>query len=164
MKKIEIERKFLLKSMPQKETNEFVNINQYYLKNDSGIWERARTWESNINDTMCYIHTIKTTIGKGINMEDEKKITEEEFNLFKNNCLHSNSESRFISKQRWLFPDNELIWEVDVFKCGFNLIVAEVELPKKDFDLNIPKFIKDVLIMEVTGIKEFNNRSLAVKL
>jgi CYTH domain-containing protein len=161
MEKVEIERKFLLKSMPQIESSEVVDIDQYYFKNN-GIWERARTWKST-KEEILYIHTIKRSISKGVNIEDEYFLTSEEFESFKNKCLE-NTGSKFISKQRWIYPQNELNWEVDLFKCGFNLIIAEIELPVKDYFLKLPDFIKDVMVMEVTGIKEFSNRSLAIKL
>ena len=47
--KLEIERKFLLKAMPDIPPTEIVKIDQYYFKNLSGTWERARSWDSNIN-------------------------------------------------------------------------------------------------------------------
>lgn len=38
--KLEIERKFLLKAMPDRYPSEIVNIDQWYWKNKKGIWER----------------------------------------------------------------------------------------------------------------------------
>lgn len=163
MKKIEIERKFLLKSIPSIEPDDIYQIDQFYLKNKKGIWERARTYHSNISGDM-YIHTIKKTIGKGINIEDEKELTYDEFLEFKNKCFSKKYESKFISKERLIFNHNNLKWEVDNFKSGYNLIVAELEIPDKKFKFTFPKFIEDVKLIEVTGIKQFSNRELSIKI
>lgn len=157
---IEIERKFLLKAIPHLEPIEKIQIEQWYLKNTSEIWERVRKCYSNINGEY-FIHTIKKSLEKGVNLEDEKLITSDEFEDFVNNCSKPNVDSKYISKERWIYPQDELKWEVDIFHSGHYLIVAEIEVPKKNYKLIIPPFIKDKLIIEVTGIKEFSNRSLS---
>jgi CYTH domain-containing protein len=55
-------------------------------------------------------------------------------------------------------------WEVDLFKDRCHLIIAEIEIPTEDYDLKIPEFINKKLLMEVTGLKQFTNRSLSIKL
>ena len=161
--KLEIERKFLLKSMPDILATEIVKIDQYYFKNKDGVWERARSWNSNING-MSYIHTVKKSVSKGVNLEDEKFLTKKEFEDFKSNCLLSTTESRFISKERWIYPDDNLYWEVDMFNSVHHLIVAEIEIPTKNHKVNIPKFIEDKLLLEVTGLKQFSNKNLSNKI
>ena len=164
MAKIEIERKFILKSIPVGiKPDNIYEIEQYYLKNDEGIWERARTYHSaTTGDT--YIHTIKKQMGKGINLEDEKELTKEEFESFRLKCLTKGFESRHISKERWVYKDGDLKWEVDKFKSGYSLIIAELEIPTKDFKITFPKYIEDVLLLEVTGLKQFSNRALSLKI
>lgn len=159
--KLEIERKFLLKSMPDIEVSEIIKIEQYYLKNSRGIWERARSCESNIHG-MSYIHTIKRNVGKGINEEDEHFLSAEEFNKFRDRCLKS-IESRYIQKERWIYPHpySDLVWEVDIFRSGHHLIVAEIEVPTKSYRLILPEFIKEKLLLEVTGLKQFSNKNLS---
>jgi CYTH domain-containing protein len=161
--KLEIERKFLLKAMPEIEPTEKITIEQWYWKNNSGTWERARTWHSNINGK-SWIHTIKKSVSKGVNIEDEKELTEQEFKNFVSKCKTEGQESRFISKQRWIYPQGDLKWEVDKFDKNHCLIIAEIEIPKKSFKVDIPDFIKDKLIVEVTGIKQFSNRNLSNKI
>jgi CYTH domain-containing protein len=56
----------------------------------------------------------------------------------------------------------DLKWEIDVFK-DIRLIVAEIELPKGDYKYEVPKFIKDLTIMDVTNHKEFSNKRLSRK-
>ena len=158
--KLEIERKFLLKSMPDISPSEIIKIDQYYIKNSDGIWERARSCYSDVKG-FYFVHTIKKNIAPGINEEDEKVITSEEFNQFVERCKVS--QSKYISKERLIYPDGDLKWEVDVFNNGHHLIVAEIEVPSMDFEVKIPKFISDKLLMEVTGMKQFGNRNLSNK-
>lgn len=161
---IEIERKFLLKSLPKISHDDKYEIEQYYLKNELGIWERARTYHSEKSGD-CYIHTTKKLISKGVNMEDEYHLTKEEFEDFKKRCLAIGSDSKHISKERWIYKyGDSLKWEVDEFKSGYKLIIAEIELPTLNYKLTIPKYIKNVMLMEVTGMKQFNNRSLSIKI
>lgn len=160
--KLEIERKFLLKSMPDIEPSEIIKIDQYYLKNSNGVWERARSWNSNTNGVK-YIHTIKKSISKGVNLEDEYFMTESEFKSFKKSCLES-KDSKFLSKERWIYPNGDLLWEVDKFINNHYLIIAEIEIPTKRFKIDIPNFISDKLLLEVTDFKQFSNRSLSNKI
>lgn len=161
--KLEIERKFLVKSLPNKTPDDVYKIEQFYLKNSEGIWERARTYHSDKTGDK-YIHTIKKSVSKGVNMEDEYEMTQEQFEEFRAKCYEPNTESRHISKERWVYNDGSLRWEVDLFKSGYHLIVAEIETPTKKYDLEIPKFIQDVLLLEVTGLKQFSNRSLSLEI
>lgn len=163
MANLEIERKFLLKTLPNIEPTDSIKIEQLYLKKN-GTWERVRSWESTSTGKKKWIHTIKTSISKGINLEDEHKITEKEFESFKSDCLNSTLESRRIFKTRHTYEHNDLIWEVDEFHNGYKLIVAEIEIPKKDFKIEIPKWISDLILLEVTGLKQFSNRSLSLKI
>ena len=161
---IEIERKFLLKSLPPNITpKDSILIEQLYTKNN-GIWERVRSWQSTKTGKKKWIHTIKANMGKGINMEDEKLITEKEFNDFRSNCFKAGVESRQINKVRHIYPDGKLYWEVDEFKSGYSLIVAEIEIPQKDYKVNIPTYISDLILLEVTGLKQFSNRNLSLKI
>jgi CYTH domain-containing protein len=163
MANIEIERKFLLKTLPYIEPTDSIKIEQLYIKKN-GVWERVRSWESIKTGKKKWIHTIKTSLSKGVNLEDEHKISEEEFDHFKNECLNSQLESRRIFKTRHIFEHDNLIWEVDEFHNEYRLIVAEIEIPKKDFKIDIPKYISDLILLEVTGLKQFSNRSLSLKI
>ena len=91
-------------------------------------------------------------------------MTLEEFNAFKLRCFQKNTESKFIEKVRHIYPDGNLFWEVDIFGNGYELIIAEIEIPKKTFKLTIPDFIKEVNLLEVTGLKQFSNRNLSLKI
>jgi len=160
---IEIERKFLLKAMPDVLPTEVVKIDQFYFKNKEGVWERVRQWNSNLYGKR-WIHTIKTKISDFSNEEVEKDITKLEYEEFKKGCRENKSNSRYIKKERWIYPDGDLYWEVDIFKDKCHIIIAEIEIPSEDYDLDIPEFISKKTLLEVTGQKLFSNRSLSVKL
>ena len=159
---IEIERKFLLKAMPEIKPVEIIKIDQFYFKNGD-IWERARQCDSNINGKK-WVHTIKKRISDRSNEEIEKEISKKEFEKFKKDCYKWRGNSKHIKKERWVFPDGNMKWEVDLFKDRCHLIIAEIEIPTEDFYLKIPEFINKKLLMEVTGLKQFSNRSLSIKL
>jgi CYTH domain-containing protein len=161
--KLEIERKFLLKAMPDRKPDEIVQIEQWYYKNKKGIWERARTWNSTKSGEN-WIHTVKKSISKGVSLEDERPLSREEFEKFTDVCMSKASESRFITKERYIYKSGDLKWEIDKFDNGYHLIIAEIEIPKKSFKIEIPDFIGELILLEVTGLKQFNNRNLSMKL
>jgi CYTH domain-containing protein len=156
---IEIERKFLLKSIPDVKPSETIKINQWYLKVD-GIWERARSMDSNVYG-IKWVHTVKTRISEISNIEEERDLSKDEFDDFVKRCKDANMNARYIKKQRRIYPDGELKWEVDVFSLKCHIIVAEIEIPTEDYDLRIPDFIQKKNLLEVTGLKQFSNRSLS---
>ena len=156
---IEIERKFLLKAIPDLKPTEVIKIKQWYLKVD-GIWERARSMDSNLYG-IKWVHTIKTRISDISNIEEEWDMNKDEFDDFVKHCKSSKQNARFITKERRIYPDGELKWEVDVFSQKCHIIVAEIEIPSEDYELEIPEFIQKKSLLEVTGLKQFSNRSLS---
>lgn len=160
---IEIERKFLLKSLPDSLPNEIIKIDQFYFKNKDGVWERVRQCDSNVNGKK-WVHTIKNRISERVNEEIEREITKKEFDRFKRLCYSNKLSAKHIKKDRWIFPDGELKWEVDLFKDNYHLVIAEIETPTEDWDLKLPDFISKKMLLEVTGMKQFSNRSLSIKL
>jgi CYTH domain-containing protein len=158
---IEIERKFLLKGIPDIKPTEIIKIKQWYLKVD-GIWERARSMDSSLYG-IKWVHTIKTRISQYSNLEEERDMTKKEFDDFVKRCKSSNQTAKYVSKQRRINQDGDVKWEVDVFSQKCHIIVAEVEIPSEDYNLVIPEFIEKKNLMEVTGLKQFSNRSLASK-
>jgi len=161
---IEIERKFLLKSVPSKKPVETIRIHQWYRKTSKGIWERARSCYSD-KDGVYFIYTVKTPVSAFSNMEDEKILNVDEFNRFVEKCKRS-SEARFISKDRLVYPhvSDGLKWEVDVFNSGHHLIVAEIEIPTETYKLDVPEFLHKKILLEVTGMRQFSNKNLSNKI
>jgi CYTH domain-containing protein len=156
---LEIERKFLLKAMPNIVADESIEICQYYLKNNDNEWERVRSWKSNKKD-IIYTHNIKKFISSGINEEYENVISKDEFLKFVSKCFLPNTESRYILKNRSIYIDNNLKWEVDNFK-DCQLIIAELEIPYKEYKITIPNFIQEKLLIDITELNQFTNINLS---
>jgi CYTH domain-containing protein/predicted NAD-dependent protein-ADP-ribosyltransferase YbiA (DUF1768 family) len=156
----EIERRFLLKSLPKLvEFNKSIIIQQHYLsEKGSNIVERVRKSERRFDvKPIKRYHTTKERISDMSVREIEKEITEKEFN----NYLITKGIKRTISKTRYIkdLPDN-LKWEVDKFE-DVRLIIAEIEIPNEDYDLKIPEWLEPYIIMEITGMHQFSNSNLA---
>jgi len=160
---IEIERKFLLKSLPDTEPQDKIKISQYYYKNTEGIWERAREMDSKTKGKK-YVHTIKTRISDMSNDEQEREMTKVEFLNFRKRCMKYPGNAKLLKKIRHVYVDGDLKWEVDLFMQAATLVIAEVEIPSEDHDLLIPDFITKKMLLEVTAMKQFGNRSLANKI
>lgn len=158
---IEIEKKFILKSLPIPDPVDVFEIDQYYLKNSDGVWERARTYHSQKSGDK-WLHTIKKNISKGVNLEEQKEMTSDQWDSFVAKCLDPTNSGRHIKKRRHIYPDGNLVWEVDEFLSGYSLVIAELELPTRRYKFQVPDFIKEVLLLEVTGLKQFSNRNLSL--
>lgn len=151
-KELEIERKFLLKNIPDGAPFDSIVIDQYYLpKDEDGYTVRIR--KSHGSD-ITYWLTKKKFISPTVNEEIEKQIDGDEF------IYHQSKALTKLSKTRFLYSIDGLTWEVDCF-YGMQLIIAEVELESEDYELEIPDVISSRLIKEVSGIKEFYNQSLS---
>lgn len=148
--KLEFERKFLLLKKPVLKADIVYRVEQHYFGD-----ERIRRMSVEGEEDVFY-HTIKKNLRPGVNSENERIITRDEYyNLLERSKV-------FVIKHRHCYFIGELKWEVDVFE-DVNLVVAEVEYPKENYKLKIPKFIEDVTVMEVTKFKEFSNKNIAKK-
>jgi len=157
---LEIERKFLLKTLPNLSFDMILEITQCYLSpKDDKETERVRAVTKSIGGNVIgdqWFHTIKkATDGIGM-IEIEKEITWEDYSLGKK---HSD---RCITKTRHIYrhTSDNLYWEIDIFS-GLNLVIAEIEIPNEDYKLKLPKELKSYFLMEITGLKQFNNSNLA---
>ena len=159
---IEIERKFLLKRIPNEKPNDTIKMDQWYL-NVNGKFERVRQRQWKSSGKIDWIHTIKEFVDEMTNIETEKFITSDEYHDFIKECKNPNSDARYIQKKRHLYKNGHDTWEVDEF-LETSLIVAEIEIPNKEYDVVLPDFISENLICEVTGIREFSNKNLSDKI
>jgi len=153
----EIERKFLVNTAVvdlQSALKKFgaTNISQAYL--EFGDTERRVR-----SDGQRFFYTIKQTKGDdpGVRDEDEKEITEEQFNQGMQNHIGS-----VVKKARIKIPlENGLVAEVDVYQDVLaGLITAEVEFQDKassDAFTAPPWFGPDV-----TADSRYRNQSLAM--
>jgi CYTH domain-containing protein len=148
--KLEFERKFLLLKKPVLKADVVYRVEQHYF-GDERIRRKSEEGKEDI-----FYHTVKKNLRPGVNSENEKKISRDEYYNF------LEKSKSFIIKDRHCYFIGDLKWEIDVFE-DISLVVAEVEYPKEDYKLKIPKFIEDVTVMEVTRFREFSNKSIAKK-
>lgn len=141
----EIERKFLVDNnkLPKEWDNEYDIRQAYLISNDKGV-TRIRQKDNE------YILTIKMRDSGIKQVEIEKDLTEEEFNLLWDKCDKKIVKTRKISGR----------WEVDFFHNLTDkykdLIMAEIELSSEDEEVNIPEWAD----LEVTGYSSFFNNNL----
>ena len=158
---IEIERRFLLKELPDVNYDYTIDITQYYIKIDE-IWERYR--KSVYSESVIkYYKTIKTFIRPGEQKEDEIEISEVEYNNAVDKCNSGDYKARVIEKKRYVHKMSDgLKWEIDKFEM--NVVIAEIELPELRHKFETPDWLDNEIILEVTEHKEFSSKSLATVL
>jgi CYTH domain-containing protein len=157
---LEIERKYLLKRLPIEPAEDVLDIRQYYMEVD-GVMVRYRKVIYQ-DKTFDFIKTIKTPVDEMTYEEDENHVLPNEFEDFVENCNQADV-SYFIHKKRHIYINGVDKWEVDQY-MDFDLVIAELEMPTKEHEFETPEHISDELIMEVTGLREFTNLSLAEKI
>ena len=151
---LEIERKFLI--LRPEDTclpcYKFSDIKQTYLLPKGRV--RLRTYE----DKTVYTHTIKTSVTNITRVEEERIITEIEYNeLLKT----ADPERESVSKRRYIIPHDGFDFELDDFGAGYTHALLEIELPTEDTAFSIPDFIN--VVREVTDEHEYKNSVIASK-
>jgi CYTH domain-containing protein/thymidylate kinase len=158
----ENERKFkVLNFNPNSIPKEAValNITQDYLVSDGEIERRVRISELDGQETFFY--TEKRETGEiGSRYERETVITQERYQeLYAERDMTLNT----IKKIRHCFFYGGRKFEQDVYlgpAKAKGLVVLEVEVPKMDEKIELPSWLD---LQEITGVKEYKNRSLAEK-
>jgi len=160
MKEIpEIERRFLLRH-PKEGYESVYHIVQYYIQ-DGDIVKRLRI-TNNITDgidanflpKIDLLH--KKSVGHGSFIEIPEPCTLEQAKALIPSAIKS------IGKIRFNYTVGDLKFEVDDYE-SLNLTILEVELTDINQELPIPDEWKDLILYEITGIKELSNFALAEK-
>jgi len=143
---MEIERKFLIKELPNLSEYTYHDLTQAYLNRDPVLRIRKEDDE--------YYFTYK---GKGL-------LAREEYNLPLNKESFDNllpkAEGKVISKRRYLIPYDKYTIELDVFEGDLSpLIMAEVEFESLE---EAKAFIApDWFDIDVTEDKRYHNSNLS---
>jgi len=149
----EIERKFLLRALPERaQSAPSLEVDQGYLPG-TRINERIRRTKS-LEGTKFY-RTIKT--GSGIERLEIEEETNEEFFA----AVWPLTRGARVYKRRYLVPEGAVVWEIDEFLDRSDLWLAEVELESADQVVEIPSWLSAVLDREVTDDPRYTNHSLA---
>jgi CHAD domain-containing protein/CYTH domain-containing protein len=148
----EIERKFLLKSLPPTARSAPTNeIEQGWLPGEQ-VRERLRRVKN--GDGEQYLRTIK--LGAGIQrVELEERTTAELFE-----ALWPLTAGCRVHKRRYRVEEGALTWEIDQF-LDRDLVLAEVELPDPATAVELPKWLEHFVVREVTEDPAFLNLHLA---
>lgn len=146
----EIERKFLIKSLPEDMSG--TTMRQGYLQPEKERAVRIRTVEK--DGSKKGVLTIK---GMGNKSGMSRYEFETEIPTSDADHLLSLCDQPLIEKTRYKYKHDNLIWEIDEFH-GVNdgLVVAEVELESEDQQFEKPNFISE----EVTGQVKYYNMML----
>ncbi len=116
------------------------------------LQERVRRVRSERGEQ--YFRTVK--LGNGLSrLEIEEETTEAVFEH-----LWSLTEGRRVRKRRYYVPDGSVLWEIDEF-VDRDLVLAEVELASPETAVEVPPWLAEVLVRDVTGEAEFLNVNLA---
>lgn len=149
----EIERKYLLRRMPTLPADAVrTEIAQGYLPGER-LQERVRRVRR-AGEPARYYRTVK--LGSGLSRtEVEEEADESTFRR-----LWPLTKGRRIRKLRFKVPDGDLTWEIDRFR-GRRLVLAEIELPSEEYEVQIPEWLRDAIDRDVTGEDEYVNVNLA---
>jgi CYTH domain-containing protein len=150
---LEIERKYLLAGLPRlPAVEDLLEIDQGYLPGRKLV-ERLRRQRSR-DGVVKYFRTVKVGIGmQRIELEDQTDRATFEH-------LWVLTEGRRLRKQRYVVPNGGDRWEIDEF-LDRTLVLAELEVPSVETRIDIPDWLKPVLVRDVTDEREYTNRSLA---
>jgi CYTH domain-containing protein len=150
---LEIERKYLLLSLPEMPSpSDVLEIDQGYLPG-TRLVERLRRQRHRDGRT-AWFRTVK--VGTGVQRVELEEATDER--TFEHLWLLT--EGRRLRKRRYLIPTGDRYWEVDEF-VDRPLVLAEIEIPSVDTPIDFPDWLRPAIVREVTLERAFTNRSLA---
>lgn len=155
----EIERKFLISypnlALLESKYNAYKSqIIQTYLKNSENNEMRIR--QRGEDGDYTYTKTIKTYVSDKKRIEQELKITKEEY---LNLLICADPTKKQIIKTRYCLVYENQYFEIDIYPFWKDKAIMEIELSSENQEIKFPPEIK--LIKEVTDDEEYKNYSLA---
>lgn len=156
---IEIERKFVI-ALPDFDLISTLDgyssslILQTYLKSSDAITHRVRA--RSFGENTVYTETKKIRIDSMSAFEDERELSEEEYNTLLEDVMPGTVTLR---KTRHTFTHLGRTLEIDVYPEWQRSCILEVELSSREQTVEFPEFI--TVISEVTGDKKYSNASMS---
>lgn len=160
---LEIERKFLIKRPDENELAAVAGAYKYEMEQiyltvtDGGEHARIRRRESE-GKVECF-YTVKRKISELTRVEIEREISPEEYSAL---ATGEGERPAIIKKTRWCIPAGKHTAEVDIYPFWSRTATAEVELEAEDEEYTLPSCL--CVIREVTGQRQFLNRSMALQM
>lgn len=149
---VEIERKYLLRSVPEYAREWPVRfIEQGYVPGER-LSERLRRVRE--RGVVRLYRTVKAGAGL-VRSEIEEETTPQVFNT-----LWRLTKGHRLIKRRYVVAGGDHRWEIDEFKDR-ELVLAEVELPTADTPVEPPDWLAPYIVREVTGESDYANVHLA---
>jgi len=162
---LEIERKYLLKSLPKAlekhpRLREIWHVRQAYIE-ASGKEVRLRSIEKgepSAHPIRSFVLTVKDN-GTLVRQESETDISEKAFDL-----LLPLAGRRVLLKTRYRVEEAGYLWEIDAFEGALaGIVFAEVEMKSAQEHPDLPSWIKEVLDRDVTEEAGWSNSELTRK-
>lgn len=126
-----------------KKSSDFLHIKQGYLAFSKGMTLRVRSATSNGKEK--WFLTFKQKVGDRV-IEIEKKIDDRDGNDLWDVCIGC------VKKDRYIFEDQGLLWELDLFRKGGHLYFVQLEVELREGQprpKEVPEFLKSFVIYEV---------------
>ena len=158
MEGFEIERKYLI-SMPDpdflRQNARSTEIVQTYLL-PPAPHVNARVRKRGRNGDWTYTHTEKTRLSDLRRIENERRISREEYETLLQNA---DPDRNVIQKTRWVLPWKGQNFEIDIFPFWTDRALMELELEDEAQTIELPPRIR--VLREVTADYRYLNSSLS---
>ncbi len=159
MSHIETERKFIIK-MPRLDALSAYQgythsrIEQIYLEGEEHITHRIRRRE--YCDRVEYTETKKIRISKLSAIEDEREISEREYEELKKSIRYGTHP---VIKDRYTVNIDGQLYEIDIYPEWQRTAIMEAELPTEDKEITLPSVFE--ILLEVSGRREYTNAAMS---
>lgn len=156
----EIERKFLI-DIPKQEILDSlhakkIEIEQIYIKSNTNKLFRIR--KASANNNSIYTLTSKENINRCKRIENEKKITEYEYNRLA--AFFRDNNYATIHKTRYRFLSNNQYFELDIYPFMKNKAILEIELTDENQSIKIPSQLG--IAKDITYNDKYKNENIAL--
>jgi hypothetical protein len=167
---LELEKKWLLKRVPDFESHSFeIVAAEEYLQSYLSKSERLRRiYDILTNDgTVIYQHFTKEKVGPGTSIEAHRTLDEEEYEELHHRAVRELTKARLTVRD----PETGYVYELDEFDFNpphVRILMLEIEFQDKyttieevDYNFRLPSFVQDCVLADVTGLDSCSNWALA---